>query len=99
MAARPSGQHFAAFAEPCIELGALVGHRFHVRHHGAHVLLRLIARIGASRASTVTYLVPLFGVLWAYLAHGEPLTLNMAIAGALILGGVALNQQWGKASR
>src|SRR5690606_29101861 len=26
---------------------------------------RLIARIGASRASTVTYLVPLFGVAWA----------------------------------
>jgi drug/metabolite transporter (DMT)-like permease len=59
---------------------------------------RLIARIGASRASTVTYLVPLFGVLWAYLALGEPLTLNMAVAGALILGGVALNQQWGKGS-
>jgi drug/metabolite transporter (DMT)-like permease len=60
---------------------------------------RLIARIGASRASTVTYLVPLFGVLWAYLAVGEPLTLNMAAAGALILGGVALSQQWGKSSR
>ena len=56
---------------------------------------RLINRIGAPRASTVTYLVPLFGVFWAWLALGEPLTLTMAIAGALILGGVALNQQWG----
>jgi len=56
---------------------------------------RLINRIGAPRASTVTYLVPLFGVLWAYIALGEPLTLTMAIAALLILGGVALNQQWG----
>jgi len=56
---------------------------------------RLINRIGAPRASTVTYLVPLFGVLWAYIALGEPLTPTMAVAGALILGGVALNQQWG----
>jgi len=54
---------------------------------------RLIHRIGASRAATVTYLVPLFGVLWAWLALGEPLTVSMALAGALILGGVALNQQ------
>jgi drug/metabolite transporter (DMT)-like permease len=59
------------------------------------VYYRLINRIGAPRASTVTYLVPLFGVLWAWLALGEPLTVTMAVAGALILGGVALNQQWG----
>ncbi len=54
---------------------------------------RLIYRIGAPRASTVTYLVPLFGVVWAWIVLGEPLTLSMAIAGALILGGVALSQQ------
>ena len=54
---------------------------------------RLIHRIGASRAVTVTYLVPLFGVIWAWLALGEPLTISMAIAGALILSGVALSQQ------
>jgi drug/metabolite transporter (DMT)-like permease len=54
---------------------------------------RLIFRIGAPRAATVTYLVPLFGVLWAWIVLGEPLTTTMAIAGALILGGVALSQQ------
>jgi drug/metabolite transporter (DMT)-like permease len=54
---------------------------------------RLIYRIGAPRAATVTYLVPLFGVLWAWIVLGEPLTLTMALAGALILGGVALSQQ------
>jgi drug/metabolite transporter (DMT)-like permease len=54
---------------------------------------RLIARIGAARTSTVTYLVPLFGVVWAWLLLGEPLTLTMAVAGLLILAGVALSQQ------
>jgi len=53
---------------------------------------RLIARIGASRASTVTYLVPLFGVGWAWLLLDEPVTMTMLLAGALILGSVALSQ-------
>jgi drug/metabolite transporter (DMT)-like permease len=54
---------------------------------------RLIARVGAPRTSTVTYLIPLFGVIWAWLILGEPLTLSMALAGALILAGVAVSQQ------
>jgi drug/metabolite transporter (DMT)-like permease len=54
---------------------------------------RLIHRIGAPRASTVTYLIPLFGVIWAWLLLGEALTASMAVAGVLILGGVALSQQ------
>jgi drug/metabolite transporter (DMT)-like permease len=59
----------------------------------AYVLYyRLIHRIGAARAATVTYLVPLFGVIWAWLVLDEPLTPTMAISGALILGGVALSQ-------
>jgi drug/metabolite transporter (DMT)-like permease len=57
---------------------------------------RLIARIGASRAATSTYLVPLFGVGWAWLLLDEPLTLNMAIAGVLILGSVVLSQRSAK---
>jgi drug/metabolite transporter (DMT)-like permease len=57
------------------------------------IYFRLIYRVGASRAVTVTYLVPLFGVVWAWIILGEPLTPSMAIAGALILGGVALSQQ------
>jgi drug/metabolite transporter (DMT)-like permease len=54
---------------------------------------RLIQRIGAGRAVTVTYLVPLFGVAWAWLLLDEPLTLSMGIAGVLILGSVALSQR------
>jgi drug/metabolite transporter (DMT)-like permease len=57
---------------------------------------RLIARIGANRASTVTYLIPVFGVAWAWLLLDEPLTLTMGIAGAMILGSVALSQRSGR---
>jgi drug/metabolite transporter (DMT)-like permease len=57
---------------------------------------RLIVRIGAPRTSTVTYLIPLFGVIWAWLLLGEPLTETMALAGALILAGVGLSQQRAK---
>jgi drug/metabolite transporter (DMT)-like permease len=58
---------------------------------------RLIGRIGAARTSTVTYLIPLFAVIWAWLLLGEPLTVSMAIAGILILSGVALSQQRARA--
>ncbi|SDY90552.1 Threonine/homoserine efflux transporter RhtA [Lysobacter sp. yr284] len=51
---------------------------------------RLVARIGAARTSLVTYLIPLFGVAWAWLLLGEPVTAPMAAAGALILAGVWL---------
>jgi drug/metabolite transporter (DMT)-like permease len=57
------------------------------------IYYRLIHRIGAPRAATVTYLVPLFGVFWAWLVLGEPVTTRMALSGALILGGVALTQR------
>jgi drug/metabolite transporter (DMT)-like permease len=53
---------------------------------------RLIQRIGAPRATTVTYLVPIFGVVWAWLALGEPLTISMTAGGALILGGMLFAQ-------
>jgi drug/metabolite transporter (DMT)-like permease len=59
----------------------------------AYVLYyRLIHRIGAPRAATVTYIIPLFGVMWAWALLGEALTPSMAVAGALILAGVALSQ-------
>jgi drug/metabolite transporter (DMT)-like permease len=53
---------------------------------------RLISLIGAARAVTVTYLVPLFAVLWAWIALGEQPTWTMAAAGAIILGSVAISQ-------
>jgi len=54
---------------------------------------RLIARVGAGRASTVTYLVPVFGIAWAWMLLGEAVTPTMIAAGALILGSVAFSQR------
>jgi drug/metabolite transporter (DMT)-like permease len=51
---------------------------------------RLIANVGPTRALTVTFLIPLFGVLWGMLFLSEPLTLNMVFGGALILAGTWL---------
>ncbi len=53
---------------------------------------RLIQRVGAPRAATCTYLVPLFGVGWGWLLLGEAPTPTMLLAGALILGGVVASQ-------
>jgi drug/metabolite transporter (DMT)-like permease len=51
---------------------------------------RLIARLGAARAITVTYLIPLFAVLWGALFLAETVTPAMAAGGAVILAGTAL---------
>jgi drug/metabolite transporter (DMT)-like permease len=60
---------------------------------------KLIANLGPARALTVTFLIPLFGVLWGYLFLGEPLTLNMLLGGSMILAGTWLAMRSGSASR
>ncbi len=57
------------------------------------VFFRLIARIGPTRATTSTYLVPLFGVLWGWLVLGEQPGAHMLLAGGLILGSVIVSQR------
>jgi drug/metabolite transporter (DMT)-like permease len=57
----------------------------------AYVLyFRLIERLGASRAITVTFLIPVFGSGWGALFLGEAITLAMVAGGAVILLGTAL---------
>lgn len=57
----------------------------------AYILyFRLMARVGPTKAVTVTFLIPVFAVLWGALFLGEALTLPMAGGGALILAGTAL---------
>jgi drug/metabolite transporter (DMT)-like permease len=51
---------------------------------------RLIADIGATRALTVTYLIPLFGIFWGWLFLGEALPASALAGGALILAGTVL---------
>jgi len=51
---------------------------------------RLIADIGPVKASTVTLLVPVFGMIWGVLLLGEPLTPGRITGCAIILLGCAL---------
>ncbi|MCC7184383.1 MAG: DMT family transporter [Rhodocyclaceae bacterium] len=52
---------------------------------------RLIEDEGPTRALTVTFLIPLFGVLWGSLFLGEPVGWSLLTGGALILLGTALS--------
>lgn len=57
----------------------------------AYILyFRLIDRLGAARAITVTFLIPVFGVLWGALFLEETLTWSMAVGCAVILAGTSL---------
>jgi drug/metabolite transporter (DMT)-like permease len=51
---------------------------------------RLIADIGPTRALTVTFLIPVFAMLWGFLFLREPVTVSMIVGGLVILGGTFL---------
>ncbi|MEP6501945.1 MAG: DMT family transporter [Betaproteobacteria bacterium] len=51
---------------------------------------RLIADIGAASALTVTFLVPVFGVLWGHLILAEPLGWNTLVGALVVIVGTAL---------
>ncbi len=52
---------------------------------------RLIARVGAVRASSVAFLIPAFATLWGWALLHEPVTLQMLAGAAVILLGTALS--------
>jgi drug/metabolite transporter (DMT)-like permease len=54
------------------------------------IYFRLVAEVGPTSTLTVTYLVPVFGVLWAAIFLGEHVTAGTLAGGALILASVAL---------
>lgn len=51
---------------------------------------RLLADVGPTRTMTVTFLIPVFGVLWGNLFLDEPLGLGTLAGGLMVLGAVAL---------
>jgi drug/metabolite transporter (DMT)-like permease len=86
VAAWPAGPKTTAAWGSAVALGVICSGLAYAMYY------RLIQRIGGARAVTVTYLVPLFAVVWAWWLLGERPTLPMILAGALILGSVALSQ-------
>jgi drug/metabolite transporter (DMT)-like permease len=55
---------------------------------------RLIAQVGPANATTVTYLVPLFAMLWGGLVLHEAVTPSMLGGGVVILLGTSLATGW-----
>lgn len=50
---------------------------------------RIVQRIGSVRASTVTYIIPVFGLLMGAITLGEPIHATTLAGMVLIIGGVA----------
>lgn len=58
----------------------------------AYVLyFRLIASVGAAKAMSVAFLIPVFGMLWGFLFLHEHITARMLIGCAVVLVGTALS--------
>jgi len=54
------------------------------------IYYKLIADVGPTKALTVTFLIPVFGMLWGVLLIGEHVTLSMAAGALIILAGTFL---------
>ena len=51
---------------------------------------RLLRNVGTSKAMTVAYLIPVFGILWGFLLLHESVTLATWIGGATVIAGTTL---------
>jgi drug/metabolite transporter (DMT)-like permease len=73
-----------------IEIGNLLALALLGNALGFVMYFRLISDVGATRALTVTYLMPFFGLLWGMLFLGESLPASALAGGILILAGTVL---------
>jgi drug/metabolite transporter (DMT)-like permease len=57
----------------------------------AYILyFRLLQSIGSSRTITVTYIIPVFAMVWGAMILEEPITVAMMVGGGLVLCGTAI---------
>jgi drug/metabolite transporter (DMT)-like permease len=54
------------------------------------LFFRLVVDVGPTKALTVTFLVPVFGVLWGALFLHEPVGISTFVGGLVVLAGTAL---------
>lgn len=58
------------------------------------LFFRLIERAGSAYAASVTFLIPVFGVLWGAALLGEKVTLSMLTGCLIVLAGTAIASGW-----
>jgi drug/metabolite transporter (DMT)-like permease len=58
------------------------------------LFFRLIERAGSAYAASVTFLIPVFGVLWGAALLGEKVTLLMLTGCLIVLAGTAIASGW-----
>jgi drug/metabolite transporter (DMT)-like permease len=56
---------------------------------------RLLSRWSATKATSVTFVIPAFGIFWGWLLLGEPITLSMLLGFALVLLATAMVMGYG----
>lgn len=54
------------------------------------IYFRLVKAIGAASTLSVTFLIPVFGILWGYWILDEPIGLNTLFGTLLVLAGTML---------
>jgi drug/metabolite transporter (DMT)-like permease len=84
LAIAPPGNIALGVAGAMLALGVVCGALAYVLY------FRLVADIGATGALTVTYLIPLFGILWGALALGEALTAARVLGAIVVTLGTVL---------
>ena len=83
---RAPGHVTFAVAASMLALGALGTGFAYVLYYG------LIARAGATTASMVTYVIPIFSTILAVVVLGESLEWNEPVGALIVLSGVAVAQ-------
>lgn len=88
------GAWLARWADvPALAWGALAGLGALCTAWAYVLFFRLIHRIGPSQALTVTFLIPVFGMLWGALLLGETITPTMLLATGVIAWGTWLSNR------
>lgn len=54
------------------------------------IFIPLIVKIGPTRAMSVSFLIPLFSMLWSFIFLHEPISLSMLLGGAIVLSAMGL---------
>ena len=73
-----------------VVIGSMLGLALLCSAFASVLYYRLIADVGPSKALTVTFLIPVFAMLWAWLFLGESITAPMLLGCVLVIGGTGL---------